>query len=218
MVGLHGIEYVAHSCRGTFGGEKVIDGLVVASAHSPAHVVAHNYLGVFEDSGRCGVMVAQNAVDPFKHQFVGIRIVGRHHVVVDMIQYMSARTALVVDKEGLESVGHTLLGRALGDAERRVVFHAVGLADRKLAQKEECLAGEGQHPVGIATAGVEECCCRAACVEFGEINQSVLDFKRAHGRQSFFKRLVFVFTEVIAFVRCLFGCSVHYELLVISGR
>lgn len=117
------------------------------------------------------------------------------------------------------SVGVAVAGEEVGQARRApfgrgyagyadvVVGHAAAFLHTPLAEQEEGLARGCGYPVGVASAGVEECGCRLAGVGLGQSYKFVFDFERTHALEPLFIVAAFgidggrvVFHNIIKFV------------------
>ncbi len=87
-------------------------------------------------------MIAENTVDQLEHEIVGIGFALAGHVGIEMPEHLGAYLIIVLGEECLKPLSHTLLLGGCGDAEHVVVHGALRLLDSKLAEQEECTAGE----------------------------------------------------------------------------
>ena len=181
---LQRLEGVTHSGCRAFGGEKIIYSLVILAAHRPAEIVADHHLGIFQRARRSGIMVSEDSIYHFKDEIIGINAVGGSHVVIVVFQHFSPVIVLVGFDEVKITFGATVLRRRGDYPYRSVEYLSFGLGGSEETEKEESLAGTRQKPVGVATAGIEECGCRTLRVFFSQTYQSAFYFKRTHFFQS----------------------------------
>ncbi len=191
MVGLEGIKHIAHTGCATLGGEDIIFCLVVTPAHSPAQIVAGDYLRIFQDTWWRGVMVADYAIYKFIYKIISIRFQVYGHIIVEMAEHFGGYIVAVLVEKLLETLCHSPFCGRSHYTEVIVKFIAVGLFHGKLSEQEECFARIGEYPVGVTSPRVEKCSCGALCVLFGKFYKCALDFKGAHLRKFLLQSSVF---------------------------
>ena len=187
VVGLEGVEGIAHGGCSALGGEEVE---VAAFAGVPVaeflgEIRLYDCLGVFEYAGRGGVLVAYYALGPFVGEFVGVGFELVDEVAVRAFEQSASFAVAVVDEELLKARGYARAARYAGYSGR-VGVHAFALRHSPRSEQEECFAGVVGYPVGVAAPCIEEGGGGLAGVVLGKRYQFVFDFKGAHAAERLF--------------------------------
>ena len=125
-----------------------------AAAHRPLQVLVNDLFVVHQHSVRHRVVIADDRIDQFVHELVGVEAELLHRPGHHRLQEGRARHVGVLGEPGFEAGRHA---RRLGHAANagRKIEHSLALRDRELPEQEVPLARLGRDPVRVAAAGVQ---------------------------------------------------------------
>ncbi len=154
-VGFERLEDVAHRRRAALDGVEAERARRAGlAAHRPLQILAHDALVVHEHAIRHRIVVADDRVDQFVHEGVGVEIELLHRPRHHGSQQSGAWHVAVRLQPGDEAGGNPRGFRHSPDPSRQLQ-RALALGDGELAEEEEGRAGLGRDPVRISPARVE---------------------------------------------------------------